>query len=448
VLFVLLLILKIIIGIFCLGLLVFIHELGHFTAAKAFKFKVLAFSIGFGKSFFSKKVGDTDYRLGMIPFGGYVKMAGENPEEERQGSVEEFQMKPKYQRAIVAAAGPVANFLSAILMLWIMFMIGVDRSVNLDRSVIGFVDDSSAAKTAGIQAGDSIISVNGRAVHSWEDLSSEFLTGTARYEMAVVRNGKSQTFLMQKDRAKGKGYSEPPFGVYPITLPIIGFIQDSSPAQKAGLKVGDTILAIDTFTISWWEQISVGIQKSQNNIPREIKIGRQGMRLTVGIVPAFNAQAKRYQIGISPARSATYKKRYSAKPAFDRCREKTWEYTTLIFKVIGNLFSRQVSPKDLAGPVGIISIFALIALAGFSELLNFLGLISINLAVLNLFPLIITDGGVLLFLLLEAIRGKPLSLKTQIAITRFAIAFFIVFFLYVTMNDINRLPQIFRMFGR
>jgi regulator of sigma E protease len=135
-------------------------------------------------------------------------------------------------------------------------------------------------------------------------------------------------------------------------------------------------------------------------------------------------------------------------PAFNQCLKKTWSFTTMIFEVLGKLVSREVSTKELAGPVGIIPASGIIALQGIAPILSFMALISINLAVLNLFPLIITDGGVLLFLLLEAVRRKPLSIKTQMAITRFAIAFFIVFFLYITLNDITRMPQLFRMFGR
>jgi regulator of sigma E protease len=140
--------------------------------------------------------------------------------------------------------------------------------------------------------------------------------------------------------------------------------------------------------------------------------------------------------------------RYAPARAFGLCLEKTRDFTAMIFEVLGKLVSREVSAKELAGPVGIIPASGIIALQGVAPILNFMALISINLAVLNLFPLIITDGGVLLFLLLETVRRRPLSVKTQIAVTRFAIAFFIVLFLYITLNDINRMPQLFKIFGR
>jgi regulator of sigma E protease len=165
-------------------------------------------------------------------------------------------------------------------------------------------------------------------------------------------------------------------------------------------------------------------------------------------VPKYVPSQKKRIVGIEVASSAFKVVRYSPRRAVALCLEKSWDYTTMIFDVLGKLISREVSAKELSGPVGIIPASGIVALQGISPILNFMALISINLAVLNLFPLVITDGGVLLFLLIEAIRRRPLSLKTQIAITRYAIAFFILFFLYVTFNDINRMPQLFRMFGK
>ena len=441
-------VLSVIIGIFILGIMVMIHECGHFIAAKAYKFKVLAFSIGFGKVLLSKKVGETEYRLSAIPFGGYVKMAGENPEEEREGSPDEFQMKPKRQRAVVAVAGPVANFISAILMLWIMFMYGVNHPTFYERPLIGYVADSSAAKDAGLEAGDSIVSINGKAVSSWDDFEDLFMTGTKRYEMKVVRNGASLVKTIDKDLAKGERYAQPPFGLYAALPAVIGNVQDTMPGAKAGLRAGDTVISINNSPIISWYQLTDIIQRGSPESPLIVSVKRAEGRAELSIVPKYVPAQKKRIVGIEVASSAFKVVRYSPRRAFALCLEKSWDYTTMIFDVLGKLISREVSAKELSGPVGIIPASGIVALQGISPILNFMALISINLAVLNLFPLVITDGGVLLFLLIEAIRRRPLSLKTQIAITRYAIAFFIMFFLYVTFNDINRMPQLFRMFGK
>jgi regulator of sigma E protease len=441
-------ILSIIIGIVVLGVMVIIHELGHFGVAKACGIRVLAFSIGFGKVLLKREIGGTEYRLSAIPFGGYVKMAGEQPDDERTGAPDEFPMRPTWQRALVAVAGPVANYVSAVIMLWVMFMYGVEHPKYYDRPLVGYVADSSAAREAGIMAGDSIVAINNKPVRSWDDMESVFLVGAARYDVELVRNGIMQRHSIRRDAKRGEQYAHPPFGMLAAFPPVVGRVYDTLPAAQAGLKAGDTLVSIDGVPLISWYQISDVVQKGGLGRERTVAVARGNVKLTMGIVPKFDAKAKRQVLGIEMGRPEFRTVRYAAVPAIGLCLNKAMDFTTMIFEVLGKLISREVSASELAGPVGIIPASGIIALQGLSPMLNFMALISINLAVLNLFPLIITDGGVLLFLLLEAVRRKPLSIKTQLAITRFAIAFFIVFFLYVSLNDINRLPQMFRLFGK
>lgn len=440
-------ILSVLIGIFILGIMVLIHEGGHFIAAKACGFRVLAFSIGFGRAIVKTTIGDTEYRISAIPFGGYVKMAGEQPDEQT-GAPDEFTAKPKWQRAVVAIAGPLANYLSAILMLWIMFMYGVEHPRYFDRPVLGFVTDSSAAKDAGLMAGDSVVSMNGAAVHSWDDFEDQFMTGSRVYVLHIVRNGVVRDLTIKTDPAKGEQYSQPPFGMLPMLPPVVGRTTDAMPAEKAGIKRGDTVVAIDSIAICSWYQISTVLRNSAAGATHRIAVRRDGATLLFDIVPYFDTTIGHPLLGIEMGKPATRLARYAFAPAFDHCLDRTWSFTTMIFDVLKKLVSREVSASELSGPVGIIPASGIIALQGLSPILNFMALISVNLAVLNLFPLIITDGGLLMFLLLEAIRRKPLSIKTQLAINRGAIIFFILFFAYVTMNDIHRLPDLFRMFGK
>ena len=440
--------LTIVIGILILGIMVFIHEFGHFFAAKSLGFRVLTFSLGFGTPIVKKRIGETDYQISAIPFGGYVKMAGENPAEERSESPDEFQKRPIWQRAVVATAGPLANFISAMAMLWFVFVWGVERPAYLDRPVIGGVADSSAAKQAGLAPGDSIVSMNGKPVLSWESMENIFLTPEKKFDIAFIRAGAARQTTIVTDRQKSAGYKEPPYGMLPPLPAVIGKVMAGKPAASAGLQPGDTVLAIDSQSVNFWPQLTELIQHGKDGTPLQFTIGRRQARTILQVSPEHDQKENRWIVGINPAAGTTRIVRYAVAPAFHRCLERTRDYTTMIFNVLAKLASREVSARELSGPVGIIPASGYIALQGLTQILNFMALISINLAVLNLFPLIITDGGVLLFLALEAIRREPLSLKTQMAINRFGIAFFLLFFVYVTFNDIGRLPEMFRVFGK
>ncbi len=440
-------IISIILGLLVLGVLVFIHELGHFLAAKSCKIKVLAFSLGFGTPVFKKTVGETEYRISSIPFGGYVKMAGENPEErtEGQSSPDDFPSRPIWQRAFVAVAGPAANFLSAMVMLWSMYLWGVDKPVYLEKPVVGAVADSSVAAVAGIQAGDSIVSINGKNVSSWEEIQSSFAQQERNYTIIYNRAGTvSETQLINK--STGKMPKSPIFGLYPPLPAVVGSVIESSAAAQAGFKTGDTVKTIDNRRIYSWFQLTSIIEKSKTDTPLTIVISRSGEQLTISVTPRYSEKDKRNLLGIGFAEGDTRIVRYGPAEAINKALDKTWEYTIMIFDVIGKLASQKVPASQLSGPVGIIPASGFMVMQGLSELLNFMALIGINLAVLNLMPLVITDGGLLLFLIIEAIRRKPLSVQMQSNINKVAIAFFLLLFLYVTFNDVMRLPDIFKMF--
>lgn len=440
-------IISIILGLLVLGVLVFIHELGHFLAAKSCKIKVLAFSLGFGTPLFKKTVGETEYRISSIPFGGYVKMAGENPEErtEGQSSPDDFPSKPIWQRAYVAVAGPAANFLSAMVMLWCMYLWGVDKPVYLEKTIVGAVADSSAAAVAGLQAGDSIVSINGKSVSSWDDIQTSFAQQERSYTIVYDRSGVSSEVKLINN-STGRLPKNPIFGLYPPLPAVVGSVIESSAAAQAGFKTGDTVKSIDNKRIYSWFHLTSIVGKTKTDTPLTIKISRSGEQLTISVTPRYSEKDKRNLLGIGYASGDTRIVRYAPAEAINKALDKTWEYTIMIFDVIGKLASQKVPASQLSGPVGIIPASGFMVMQGLSELLNFMALIGINLAVLNLMPLVITDGGLLLFLIVEAIRRKPLSIKMQSNINKVAIAFFLLLFLFVTFNDVMRLPDIFRMF--
>jgi regulator of sigma E protease len=440
-------VLQIVLGLFILGVLVVIHELGHFVVAKAFKVHVLAFSIGFGKALFTKTIGETEYRLSAVPFGGYIHMAGEHPEDEHGVEPGDFNEKPIWQRALVGIAGPVANIVFAVVCLWVMFVIGVAKPQYMMYPVVGSVVKTSAAQQAGFMPGDSIVSINAKPVASWTDVQKSLTPQAQPVIVVVVRQAKLDTISFTVPKITGRGLPKyPSAGLLPAFPAVVGGVNSGTPAQIAGLQPKDTIIAINGQKIYSWYQLTeqVGIYDTASG-PLTFVARHNGVERTLSITPAYNATLKRYQVGVSAATPSSVTIKYSPLQAVSGTLEKTWEYTAMIFNVLGQIIDKQVSPKQLAGPVGIIQMSGVIAMGGFSSMLDFMALIGINLGILNLMPLVITDGGLLLFLLIEAIRRKPLSLVTQSWINRIAITFFIALFIFVTVNDIGRIPELLRL---
>jgi regulator of sigma E protease len=439
--------LQIVIGLVILGILVIIHEMGHFLMAKAWQIRVLAFSIGFGKPLFKKTIGETEYRICAIPFGGYVHMAGEHPEDEKSADPGDFTSKPTWQRALVAIAGPAANFIFAMIFLWVMFMIGVEKPVYLQRPVVGAVADGSVARQAGILPGDSIVSINGRGISSWENVQTALSTTSGAISLRLARGGRIDSVQFVMPVVRGRGIPrQPAAGLFASLPAVIGSLNVNSPAERAGFKAHDVVVSIDEKPIVSWFQLSdIIVHYNSSSGPLRFVVRRGDSLIHAAAIPEYNKDARRYMIGAAAAAPRTEKTRYSPTGAVSLTVRKSWEYTVMIFDVIAKLVSKQVSPQQLAGPVGIVQMSGVMAMGGPSAILDFMALIGINLAVLNVLPLVITDGGLLLFLLIETVRRKPLSIRRQLLINRIAIAFFISLFLYVTINDIARVPELLRL---
>jgi regulator of sigma E protease len=439
------------VGLAVLGILVLVHEVGHFTAAKRFGIRVLAFSIGFGKPLYSRTMGGTDYRIGVIPFGGFVAMSGEHPEDKPEVEPGDFTTKPIWQRAVVAIAGPAANYLFAMLCLYAAFAVGVNEPLYLKRPVVGTVTDSSAAWKAGLAAGDSIVALNGKPVRTWEDIERALALREARYDIVFVRDGASRAASFSIPQWQGRGLpKDPTGGLFPVYTPVIGYVKDGTPAATAGFKAGDTVAEIDGSKIVSWGQLTQRVMHFDSaRGPMQFVVKRGVGTVTLSAVPAFRPDAGTRQIGVVRGNSASAKVRYGPVAAARKMLTATWENTTLVFQILGMLSTQKVSAKELTGPVGIVQWIGIVAMAGPVEIVKLMALIGINLAVLNLLPLVITDGGLLLFLLLEAIRRKPLSVRAQSIINQTALAFFVLLFVYVTYNDLGRLPDLLKvMTGR
>ncbi|MBD3420328.1 MAG: RIP metalloprotease RseP [Chitinivibrionales bacterium] len=436
------------IGIFVLGLLVFVHELGHFLMAKWCGIRVLAFAVGFGKPLAKWHGKDgTEYRLCAIPFGGYVHMAGEHPEDGTEGKPDEFGSKSIWQRGLVALFGPLFNYVSAFLLIWIIYMVGVNVDKGQANTRIGGIIRDLAQDNSELQVGDSLLTINGITITSWKDVSQAFVLKDEVLRIKLIRDGERKIAELKIDTDDSAQVINSG-GLLPYHPPVVDAVSQDTPAQHAGLHKGDTIATINGNDITTWSQISYYVSKyDSSKAPMVVGIKRKNSYRELEITPQYNADYNSHIIGISFERSYVIQ-RFGPVQAFMISSSKAWDFTTLVFKVIGKIASRDVSVKNLSGPVGIVSMSGGMALnMPFSELMMFIAMIGINLAVLNLLPLIITDGGILFFLAIEAVRGKPLPTKVQLVINQVAIVLFITLFVFVTFNDFRNLPRILRIFS-
>ncbi|MBU0634258.1 MAG: RIP metalloprotease RseP [Candidatus Omnitrophica bacterium] len=342
--------------IFVLSFLVIVHELGHFIVAKLYKVRVEIFSLGFGKKLLSFKTGDTEYRLSLIPFGGYIKVTGENPEEKREGAPWEFLSKPVGQRAAIIFAGPAFNYVFAFLLFSCVFYSGMPHLA----SRIGEVRAGYPAYTAGIKAKDKIISIDGKKIRFWDEVS-QIIHEKTEHEEIVVQ-----------------------------------------------LEREEKVLSLSVITTS---------ETVKNLFGQEVKIG------LIGISPSDEVILVRYSMGES----------------FKLALLQVVKLTKITAIALYKMLTGQMSAREsITGPVGIFYITGEAARLGFVYLLQLMGVLSVSLAIINLFPLPVLDGGHLLFLFFEKIKGRPLSFKTQELAARIGLSLIVTLMVFIFYNDFIR----------
>lgn len=414
-----------------IGILVFVHEFGHFIMAKRAGVRVEKFSLGMGPRLFGYKKGDTDYIISALPLGGYVKMAGENPDEEPTGSPDEFQSKTVWQRAKIAFTGPLTNILLAFIVMPLVFMVG---TYTLGPARVGVVEKGSAAEHAGFQAGDVIEKINGRTVTDWEK-AEMLIAVNPDTDLAVVidRNGEKKTLTLrpQLDPEQKIGTS----GLYPDFPAEVGKLIPGLPAEKSGLEVNDKIIAVDGTAVYYWNQFSALVRKS-NGKKLTLTVDRAQKKVQITVTP--REESGRYVIGIEPIVRMTFSK-YGFVDSLRLGFNKTIEFIDLTFITLKKLLAFNLSIKTLGGPVLIAQMSGKAAAAGLSSFLSFLAMISISLGILNLLPIPILDGGLILFLIIEAIRKKPLSRRTMEIAQSIGAAVLITLIAVVSYNDVVRM---------
>ncbi|OGJ84642.1 MAG: RIP metalloprotease RseP [Candidatus Raymondbacteria bacterium RifOxyA12_full_50_37] len=431
----------IVIGIGILSLLVFIHELGHFLFAKWHKVRVETFSIGFGPKVLKKRIGETEYCVSAVLFGGYVKMTGQedmgNPGE-RNTDPADFRNKTIFQRVQIGFAGPLFNYLFALAALvFLYWQLGIREAPSETGVVVGYIADSSRAQEAGFALGDTLVLLSGKPVGSWDDALLD-MAMSADHAMSVTvgrASGRISLTLVPKKIGRDEiGWS----GLYKTEPVIIGKVVAGSPAEKAGLRDNDTVRSIDNETVPGWNFLVDKIGQAGTSTVT-LAIRRPGGDTLVRLAPEYNQEQKRAMIGIHKGVTLVLN-RYPFNEACRRAVAQTGRDAVLIWKFLKALVTTRVSVKSMAGPVGIVHITGQMSRGGLDLFIIFFAMISVNLALVNLFPFfIITDGGVIFFLLVEALRGRPLEPRKQMVIQQTAVFFLIALFVMLTFNDIFRL---------
>ena len=420
---------------FVIGVLVFVHELGHYLAARRVGVRVLTFSIGFGPRLFGFSRGGTDYCISAVPLGGFVKMAGESVEEKRSGDPDEYLSKTKWERFQVLIMGPVMNIALAIVLLAFVLYQGADVPAYRDMPpVVGSLIAGAPGERAGLMPGDRIVAVDGRPVPTWDEL---FLTigGKARREvtLTVERNGERRAVPVVPT-AEGK-YEIGDIGVLPNTHPYVRSVNIGEPAEKAGIKPGDVVLRINNQDISSARQLSDEIGKHAGQ-PIVIRVARNKQTFELKATPI-----KRGSVGMIGISISDQLKRIEPGPleAIKMSVEQNWAGSGLIFRTLGGLFTGETSPKQLMGPVGIAQLSGESAESGIIALLGLMSQISLNLGILNLLPIPVLDGGHILILLLEGLTRRDFSVRVK---ERMLLAGFVLLMLLmvtVIYNDLTRI---------
>jgi regulator of sigma E protease len=393
--------------VFSLGVIIFVHEAGHLLVAKAFGMRVLTFSLGFGRRLWGVRRGETDYRVSLVPLGGYVKLGGENPEE-ATGDPREFSNRPRWQRVFVYLAGPTMNVLLAILLIAVVFMVGIEvPDLQTIPPVLGTVEAGSSAAAAGLEPGDRVVAVERRPVTRWQDVAFAMMTSPERPVALTVERGERR-FAATVVPAKVPRYEfGDSAGMYPVVLPRVSQVLPGSPGERAGFAAGDELRAVDGRPVRDTQDFVAYVDgKAGQEVAVEVRRGER--TLVLPVVPAD--QGGQGQIGLmigvfqryGPARALLESVRYNAS------------ITRQTFVVLGKIVTGRLAAKSaLSGPIEIAALSGAAARSGFKNLIYLMGFISISIAILNLLPVPILDGGQIAILLVEGAMRRDLSLRLK-----------------------------------
>jgi regulator of sigma E protease len=456
--------------LFVLGVLIFVHEFGHFIMARRIGVRVITFSLGFGPKLLTFRRGDTEYCISAIPLGGYVKMAGETPEDARTGSSDEFLSKSKWQRFQVLVMGPVMNLALAVIVMALVLNQGAKVPVFEDLPVVlGGVASGSVAQAAGLQAGDRVISVDDKQMSTWNQFYMAIATRANRpVRLTIDRQG--QRIERQVVPAAVDRFETGAIGVLPVTHPQISVVNEGQPAHESGLRGGDIVLAAageanlagppndirvplgqpvadivlaDAVAKRSWDRLIEVIQ-AHDGRPLALELQRGDSRLTVTVTP--RVLDGRPRIGAQIASLEVKTVEPGPIDAVKLSLKQNWEWTTLIFETLGGLFTRQTSVKQLMGPVAIADLSgSAAAQESWIPLFQLMAMISLNLGLLNLMPIPVLDGGHIAILALEGVSRRDFSMHVKEKMLLAGFVLLMMLMVTVIYNDLMRIQWIERL---
>jgi regulator of sigma E protease len=422
-------------AVIVLGVVIILHELGHFLVARYFKIRIETFSVGFGPRLFGFRRGDTDYRISALPLGGYVKMAGDTPSETLTGEPHEFLSKPKWQRFLVASAGPIMNMILAVVLLSGLFMHGREVPEYFGaQAKVGVVERGSPADQAGIREGDRISVVDGKQNPTWQDVETRLeLNAGKTLSLVLDRNGEllDVNITPAKKDPTNRGYIGMGARVPGVVKSVWG-----EGAIAAGLQPGDEVTSVNGIDLKSSVQSIQTIVQGITEPSFPITVNRKGETLKLQITPTVK-DGQRY-IGMTLDTPTTYVK-LGFSDAVSKSISTNVEYGKTIFQIIGMLFKREASLKQLDGPIGIVRASGEALNEGFATLISLMALISLNLGLLNILPIPVLDGGVMLMLIVESLMGRDMSLRLKERINFVSVIALLMLTVMVVYNDILKM---------
>ncbi|MDP9193668.1 MAG: RIP metalloprotease RseP [Acidobacteriota bacterium] len=413
-----------------LGVLIFVHEAGHFLVAKFFRVRVLVFSFGFGKRLFGFRKGDTDYRVSLIPLGGYVRMAGDSPEENVAGNPDEFLSKPKWQRFLILFAGPFMNIVIALTFIAFAAMVGIEHPVT--QAVIAEVTADEPGARAGLQPGDRIVRAKGEPVADFHDVRVVILMNAGTpIEILYDRNGTIQKTMLTPERKQGEFGPIGRAGITFGTEPLVGRVLPNTPAAAAGLRAGDRILVAGGKPVGSLEAFAK-ISDDAKTKPVALEVARGTERLNVVVAASSDPELAVSRGIVRPTKLI----KLGLIPAFQYSAAENWKSLRMAMSALGRLFRPEGSIKELSGPINIARISGMVVQEGWLPTIMLMALISLQLGVMNLLPIPVLDGGHIMILLIEGAARRDLSLRVKERIQQVGFAALATLMLVVIYNDV------------
>jgi regulator of sigma E protease len=420
-----------------LGVMILIHELGHYWAALSVGVRVETFSIGFGPRLFGFRRGDTDFRVSAILFGGYVRMLGEIPGEETAADPRSLQAKSRWQRAIVVAAGPLMNILLAVGIVTGLYMHAFEKQVDSTDPVITTVSAGSPAARAGLRPGDRIVQIRNHKHPNWQDvLTQEALNPNQRVPVTVDRKGTQLQFTVVPAADPKQGIGIAGWNGDPDVE--LGEVLKNSPAEAAGLHPGDLLISVNDKPVSSMEVVTQQVVNSHGK-PIDVILMRNGHLQKISVTPTSTGESKlpwHIGVGLKPRGEVV---RLSFFPALIESVRTNERYATMIFEGLRSIVERRVSPKTLSGPIGIAVMSSEAAHEGPISFFALMAMVSLNLAIFNLLPIPILDGGTLLMLIIEMLLQREVSLRVKETVFKLGFVFLMMIVVFVIYNDISRI---------